>query len=548
MSERRAPLFSIVTPVYNPPVDVLADTIESVLAQTYGDWELILVDDCSPDPAVRETLRRFAARDDRIRVIERTENGHIVTASNDGVAAARGEFIALLDHDDLLTPDALARNARQIAAHDDVDYLYSDEDKIDDKGRIFDTFRKPEWSPERLRSHNYCCHFSVLRTEVVRAVGGFRQGFDGSQDHDLILRVTEAARRIVHIPVVLYHWRTIPGSAAAALDAKPYATEAGRKAVAEHVQRVGIDAEVLVKQTGIYIVRRRPVSSEHRVSVVIPTIGSSAMVWGRSRVLVVEAVRSAIANATHPENLEIVVVYDDPTPPAVLDQLREVAGEALVLVPFHERFNYSRKVNFGVLASTGDRIILLNDDVEVITEGWVDELIGPLDEPDVGMTGGKLLYSSTAIQHAGLAYSHGGYHHPFSELGRDFPGLFGETLVKREVTGLTGACIAMRREVYLEVGGLPEGLPVSFNDVDLSYKVRRAGYRMLYLPDCEMFHFESQTREARAFPEEVRFMRTRWGIPDRDPFTPVYPNLPPTPAERKRRIIEAQRKRLGLPV
>ncbi|HEY0888880.1 MAG TPA: glycosyltransferase [Nocardioides sp.] len=547
MSDRPAPLISIVTPVYNPPVDVLAETIESVLAQTYDDWELILVDDCSPEPAVRETLRRFAARDPRIRVIERAENGHIVRASNDGIDAARGEFIGLLDHDDLLTPKALARNAQVIAEHDDVDYLYSDEDKIDDRGRFFDRFEKPTWSPERLRAQNYCCHFSVLRTEAVRRVGGFREGFDGSQDHDLILRVTEVARRIVHIPEVLYHWRTIPGSAAAELDAKPYAAEAGRRAVAEHVVRMGIDAEVLTKASGLYSVLRRPVSGERRTSVVIPTIGSSAMVWGRSRVLVVEAVRSAIAKARHPENLEIVVVYDDPTPQEVLDQLWEIAGSSLVLVPFHERFNYSRKVNFGVLASSGDRLILLNDDVEVITEGWVDELLGPLEEPDVGMTGAKLLFSNTSIQHAGLAFLRGGYHHPFREQERDFPGQFRELLLNREVTGLTGACIAMRREVYLEVGGLPEGLPVSFNDVDLSYKVARKGYRMLYLPGCELFHFESQTRETEVFPKEFRFIHNRWGVPDRDPFTPVYPDLPLTPSQRRRKALEARRRGLGLP-
>ena len=226
-----APLFSIVTPVYEPPVNVLSDTIESVLAQDFEDWEWLLVDDCSPSAAVRELIREHAARDSRIKLIERETNGHIVAASNDGIAAATGEFIVLLDHDDLLVPEALKVNARQIERRPDVDYLYSDEDKVDDDGNFFGEFRKPAWSPERLRGQMYTSHLSVMRTEVVRRVGGFREGYDGSQDHDLALRVGEVARRVVHIPQVLYHWRSLPGSAAADINAKPYATIAGAKAV-----------------------------------------------------------------------------------------------------------------------------------------------------------------------------------------------------------------------------------------------------------------------------------------------------------------------------
>ena len=232
MSARRpAPLFSIVTPVYDPPLDVLKECIESVLAQDFDAWELILVDDFSPTAAVPIVIGQYAQQDARIRLVERDTNGHIVVASNDGVELAQGEFIALLDHDDLLAPTALSRVAAAIAEHDDVDYVYTDEDKVGADGRFYATFHKPDWSPERLRGQMYTSHLSVLRTELVREVGGFREGFEGSQDHDLVLRVTEQARRVVHVPEVLYHWRAVEGSTAVDIEAKPYANDAGRRAV-----------------------------------------------------------------------------------------------------------------------------------------------------------------------------------------------------------------------------------------------------------------------------------------------------------------------------
>ncbi|MBM0125563.1 glycosyltransferase family 2 protein [Pimelobacter simplex] len=520
-----APLFSVVTPVYDPPPAVLVAAVESVLAQTFRDWELILVDDASTDPEVRRTLREQAARDPRVKLVERPTNGHIVAASNDGVAAAAGTFVAFLDHDDLLAPDALAVNARRIAEHDDVDYLYSDEDRIREDGRFADPFHKPDWSPERLRSQNYCNHFSVMRASLVREVGGFREGFEGAQDHDLVLRVTEQARRIVHIPQVLYHWRVLPGSVAGDGGAKPYALEAGRRAVQDHLARVGIAGTVELVGPGRYHTRR-VLPPERRVSVVIPTRGSTSLLWGRRTTLVTRAVRSALATTRH-ANLEIVVVYDTDTPDAVLAELHEIAGERLVLVPYDEPFNYSHKVNLGVLASTGDRLLILNDDVEVRSDQWLEELIAPLEQPDVGMTGARLLYSSTAVQHVGLAFSHGRYVHPYKKSPADLQGGWGKTaVIDREVSGVTGACVGIRREVYFEVGGHTEQLREDYNDVDFSYKVATAGYRILFLAHCELFHFESQTREAIPNPDDTRFLRRRWGIPWRDRYTPVYPNLP----------------------
>jgi O-antigen biosynthesis protein len=531
-----APLFSVVTPVYAPPLDVLADTIASVRAQEHTDWEWILVDDVSPDPEVRRMIAAAAAQDPRIRLVERAVNGHIVAASNDAVAEARGEFVVFLDHDDLLTTDALLEMARAIERHPDVDYLYSDEDKVGDDGEIFGRFAKPDWSPERLRGQMYTSHLSVMRTSLVREVGAFREGFDGSQDHDLALRVGERARRVVHVDRVLYHWRAVAGSAAADINAKPYADDAGRRAVQDHLDRAGIAGTVHSgREPGRYVIERR-LDPDLLVSLVIPTRGQSALVFGERRAMVVDTVRTALARTEHPR-VEIVVVHDTPTPAEVLEELREIAGDRLTLVEYTQPFNFSEKVNLGCLHASGERLVFLNDDVEVISDRWLENLVGPLDEPDVGLTGAKLYFSDSSIQHAGHGYWNKHYHHPFRYWSRLEAGPFGELVVNREMTGVTAACSAMRREVFLEIGGFTEVLPSNFNDVDLCYKVAHLGYRTVWVANCELFHFESQTRDGTVQAWERHVVVRRWGIPDVDRFTPA---AVATPMMDPHRLLDAR--------
>jgi len=512
-------MFSIVTPVYNTPLDVLQAAIDSVLAQTVDDWELILVDDLSPDDAVREVLRAAARRDPRVRVIERAENGHIVKASNDGIDAARGEFIALLDHDDLLVPRALEFVSAAIEAVPEVDYLYSNENKVDETGRFYHLFEKPQWSPERLRGQNYACHFSVLRTSLVRELGGFREGYDGSQDHDLILRVTERARRVLHIPRTLYHWRVIPGSAAGDSQAKPYAWLAGQRAVQDQLDRLGIDGTVeLGPHPGTYRIDRR-LDPEVRVSVVIPTRGDEGLVWGARRRFVVEAVRSLVERGGH-DNLEVVVVYDAETPDSVLDDLMALPVPDLQLVPYAKPFNFSEKCNLGVTSSYGEVVVLLNDDIEIESDGFLVQLVAPLFEDDVGMTGARLLFADTTIQHAGIVFNQGHANHAFAGMLPNHPGPNSALVVSRECTGLTGAAVALRRSVYDEVGGLCEALPVNFNDVDLSMKIAAAGYRLVWVANATAYHFESQTRVPVVADWERDLLGGRWTILDDDPFLP----------------------------
>ena len=523
MSEQ-VPFFSILTPVYDPPLKALSAAIESVCAQTFRDWELILVDDASTSDAVSALLSQAAENDERVRVVERAVNGGIVESSNDAIRAARGQFLALLDHDDVLMSRALERVHAVLAETPDVDYVYSDEDKIDSTGKHYEEFRKPDWSPERLRGQMYTSHLSVLRASLVRQVGGFRTGFDGSQDHDLVLRVTERARQVAHIPEVLYHWRVVPGSAAGDTEAKPYAWDAGCRAVQDQLDRLGIAGTASRGQVrGTYRIERvaDPGTS---VSIIIPTRGGSGMVWGERRCFVLDAVASMLARTSLPR-IEIVVVYDLETPADVLDGLRRVAGDRLLLVPFAEKFNFSAKCNAGFVASSGDVVVLVNDDVQAITEGFLEQLVAPLTESGVGMTGARLLFANGRLQHGGHGYEKGHLRHVFYGASPDDPGPFAALRINRECSGLTAACVALRRETYDEIGGMCEELPCNFNDVDFSLKVRRQGGRLVWLADVALYHFESQSREPVVHGWEHDFVKRRWVIPAHDSFLPGFSEM-----------------------
>lgn len=511
------PLFSVLVPVYNTPRTVLAEMIDSVRQQSLHDWELLLVDDASTDPAVDAVIRGAAASDPRVRGVHRPVNGGIVAASNTGLEAARGEFVALLDHDDLLEPDALEAFAEILREDPMVDYAYSDEDKIDDRGRFFDRFDKPDWSPERLRGQMYTGHLSVLRTELARAVGGFSPEAEGSQDHDLVLKVTERARRVAHIPRVLYHWRVIPGSTAADIDNKPYAWDAGVRAVSSHLERAGIAGRAERGPVpGTYAIRREP-DLDTSVSIIIPTRGTSGIVRGQERVFIVEAVRSVLASSEH-RDLEVVVVADEGTPEEVVTALEQVAGDRLKVVTFAGPFNFSRKCNVGALEARGERLLFLNDDVEAISDEVIGQLIAPFGEPDVGMTGAFLFFEDGTIQHAGHAHHMGQFTHPYLGEPAEAYGAFSSLLINRECAGLTAACIAVRRSVFFEIGGFSELFPGNFNDVDFSIKMRSAGHRLVWLRDVRLFHFESRSRNPLVHSYEERQIIDRWGGPQRDPY------------------------------
>ncbi|MCW2749666.1 MAG: putative glycosyltransferase, partial [Aeromicrobium sp.] len=370
-------------------------------------------------------------------------------------------------------------------------------------------FYKPDWSPERFRSQNYCTHFSVIRRSLALEVGGFRTGFEGSQDYDLILRVTEKARYIHHFVGVMYLWREMPTSVAGDKMAKPYAYDSGRRALQEHCERVGIDAEVeSLPLPGTYWVKRKLITTP-RVSIIIPTRGTSARVWGVMRNLVVETVQSIVEHDTYPD-IEFVIVCDTVTPPATVAALERVLGNRLKIVWYDRKFNFSEKCNLGAAHATGEMLLFLNDDMELITEDFLEIMVPIAQDQGVGMVGAKLYFSDHTLQHAGHIYNGGPYHAMF-RWGGDELGPSALLVVQRECVGVTAACAMVRADVFDEIGGFSPRLPANFNDVDFSLKVRQSGYRIIWTPHVEMYHFESQTRDPTPTEYEHTMLNGRWG-------------------------------------
>jgi glycosyltransferase involved in cell wall biosynthesis len=506
------PRFSIVTPVYETPEDVLRKMLRSVLRQTCGAWELCLVDDGSQQPHVRAVLDAVQAADPRIRVHFREENAGIVPASNDALAMASGEFVALLDHDDTLHPEALAHVAAAIDANPEADYVYTDEDKIDLAGRHSSPFFKPDWSPERMRTQMYTCHFSVLRRSLVEEVGGFDPSFEGSQDWDLVLKATERARAVVHVPKILYHWRMLEGSAAGGGEAaKPWAFEAGQRAVQAHCDRIGLPAEVERDPEDSGILHLQPrLREQPKVSIVIPTGGQVRDVRFEPVVLVVNCVRSIVERSTY-ENYEIVCVAGEAVPQEVIDELAEIAGERLRIVPYEGKFNFSAKINLGAVRSDGEHLLLLNDDIEVTVPDWIERMVMYSALDGVGAVGGRLLWSDGRLQHVGVAFDNGLPGHIYRGFGGDFRGYANAVLIARNSLALTAAALMTPRAAFEELGGLSTTLPVNFNDVDYCLKVHTSGRRNVYDPDLVLSHFESSSRDPAVEAWEIEQMTERWG-------------------------------------
>jgi GT2 family glycosyltransferase len=500
-------LFTVLVPLYRTDPEHFRDMVGSVLAQEEGSFELVLVDDGSDDDRLTGLLAEAAAADPRVRVVALSENRGISAASQAGLDAATGHYVALLDHDDLLDPRALAVVREALRTFPDADLLYTDEDQLHDDGSFRAEFRKPVFSPERLRGQNYIGHLSVFRRSLLDEIGGFRAGFDGSQDYDLVLRATERARSVVHIPEVVYHWRIHRASVSHRSGNAPV-FDAAQRALAEHLERTGIEGQVeQVHAVGVYRIRRTVVAPPP-VTIVIPTRGSRSVVRGTERVLVVEAVRSLLARTTYPD-FDVLVVADTPTPPEVCRQLTELAPDRVRVIEYPYPFNYAEKINFGVIRARADLLLLLNDDTEILTDDWLDTMVGLL-APDVGMVGAQLRYEDGTIQHLGLYVGRGEVMHVAEGEPADSTGPFAGYLVDRETAGVTGACALIPRRVFDEVGGLSTAFAVNFNDVDLGFKIRDAGYRILVTPFAALHHFESRTRRRRVTPTEVARLRSRW--------------------------------------
>jgi GT2 family glycosyltransferase len=509
-------LFSLVTPVFNPPIWALKGCIRSVLSQTYTDWEWCIADDASTNPKVLKVLNKLAAKDKRVKMVQRAHNGGIIEASNSALELATGDFVLLLDHDDSLSNNALQTLASVIHENENVDYIYSDEDKIDESGKHYDVFKKPSFSPERLRGQNYCCHLSVFRLSLINEIGGFRTGFEGAQDYDLILRATERARKIVHIPEVLYHWQVVSGSTAGDSNAKPYTIESGRRAVAEHCERIGLKADVTSTTNGYVHVKRR-VTHDKKISIIIPTRGDCKKIWGIETCLVANAVESIVERSTY-TNYEIIIVHDRVSE-IHKDLQQQLNDNRASIVWYDKPFDFSDKCNVGVVHSDGDIVLLLNDDTEIDTPDWLEILVGYLEDKSVAMVGPLTVLEDGRVQSAGHSNNSMPHNLASGEL-ISTPGYFFERIIAREISGVTGACLAMRRDCYFDLGGMSTTLPHSFNDVDLAFKAIDSGYRIIWTPLAKIYHFESLSRDPRVRPEEIEKLSNRWETYfNRDTFT-----------------------------
>jgi glycosyltransferase involved in cell wall biosynthesis len=508
----RQPLVSFITPVYNTPELFLRAMIDSVLAQAYERWELCLADDASTAPHVHAVLEEYRGRDARIKVTYRESNGHISAASNSALTLATGDFVALLDHDDVLTPDALYWVVKELNDHPGAALVYSDEDKLDFEGRRAMPYFKCDWNYDLFLSHNLITHLGVYRADIVRDIGGFRIGFEGAQDYDLALRFIERIEpaQIRHIPRVLYHWRMLPGSTAVGAGEKDYAAERARLAIEEHLRRKSVAAHAeTIPGLAVQRVRYEIPEPHPLASILIPTRNGEKLVRQ-----CIESIRSKTTYAPY----EIVLVDNGSNDKRAIAYFEALERDGVIRLLRDPRpFNFSRLNNEAARESRGEYLVFLNNDIEVITPEWLTELVSHAQRPGIGAVGAKLWYPNDTIQHAGLVLVAGLAGHAHLGRKRGDHGYFSRASLIQALSAVTAACLCVRRSVFEEVGGFDEELAVAFNDVDLCLKIQAAGYRNLYTPYAELYHHESATRgyedtpeKMQRFQKEADMLRERW--------------------------------------
>ena len=507
----RTPLLSIVVPAYRTPEEFLEQMMDSLLAQSYENWELCIANGSPEDDRMQKVLREYTKKDSRIRVKNLEENLGIAGNTNAALAMASGEFVGLLDHDDLLAPNALYEVADRIVADEQTDVLYTDVDKVTtDLKEHFQPHFKPDFSIDLLRSNNYICHFFVVRRTLLEKTGGFRREFDGAKDYDFIFRCKEAAEKIVHIPEVLYHWRTHKESTADNPVSKMYAFEAGKRAIESHLERCREQGVVShTKDMGFYRVDY-PVQGSPLVSVVIPNKDHSDMLM--------RCVNS-IKEKTTWKNYEIIIAENNSVQKETFDCYQKLQEDSRIrVITWEGEFNYSAINNFAVREARGEYLLFLNNDVEVISEGWMTFMLGNCQREEVGIVGAKLYYPDDTIQHAGTIIGIGGIAgHAFLNMPRSRTGYLHKASIQLNVSAVTAACMMMKRSVFESLQGFEERLSVAFNDVELCLRTVQAGYLVVYLPWAQLYHYESRSRGAedseekiRRFQGEIEFMRSRW--------------------------------------
>ena len=505
------PLISIVIPVYNIGREYLAKCIDSILNQKYDNFEICLVDDASTNEETIETLREYEEKDKRVRVKYRKQNGHISNASNDGIKMAKGEFISLVDDDDELTEDALYSVVYELNKNKKLDFIYSDEDKLDTTGRRCYPNFKPDWSPDTLLSLNYICHLTTIRKTLVDKVGGFRVGFEGAQDFDLFLRVTELTDKIHHIPRILYHWRMVEGSTSMVIDNKSYAVERGKKAIEDALKRRKINGHVEVDERSTYYRVIYDIKKEPLVSIIIPT---------KDYADVTETCLKSLYEKTSYKNFEVILMNNNSEKEEtfkLFDEYKKKYKNFKVIDANYE-FNYSKINNQAVRESKGEYICLLNNDTEIVEPNWLTYMVGYAMQDHVGTVGAKLFYPDGTVQHAGTIMGLGGVaSHAYIGRTKDDLGDYGRLCVPYNYAANTAACLVVSKDKFNSVKGLEEDLKVAYNDVDFNMKLLEKGYKNVFVPMAQLTHFESKSRgydttseKYKRFKEEENYMYEKW--------------------------------------
>ncbi len=514
------PKITIVVPTYNTPKNFLIEMLDSVIYQTYSNWELCIADGASQKKETLEILREYEKKDERIKIKYLNENYKISGNTNKALEIASGDYIGLFDHDDLLTKDALFEVVKAINENEFPDFIYTDEDKTDENTkRFFDPYFKPDYSIHTLRSNNYICHFSVFKREMIDKVGKFRSEYDGAQDYDIILRITEQANKIIHIPKVLYHWRVHQNSTAGSSSSKSYTVEAGRKAVEAHIKRLGIQAEVIEDFSDNFYKVKYELKDEPVVSIVIAN---------KDHKEDLERCLNSLKKTTY-NNYEIIVVENNSIINEIFEYYDEISKEKNIKVVKWDGkgFNYSAINNFGVKNAIGKYVVFLNNDTELITKDWLEELIGVIQIESVGIVGTKLYYPDNTIQHAGVILGMEKVAgHIYKGYSRNDFGPFGRLKIRQNMSAVTAAAMIIKREIFEKVGGFDEiDFKVAFNDIDLCRKITSEGYDIVWIPYVEMYHYESKSRGFEDTPEkkkrfkiEIDKFDKKWGLWNKDPF------------------------------
>ena len=504
------PLLSVIIPVYNVKREYLVECLESILKQSYPNFEIILIDDNSSNIETLNTLKEYE-NNSKIKIKYRKTNGMISVASNDGIKLAKGEFLVLVDNDDKLDQNAFYYLVEALNKDRTLDFIYTDEDKMDIHGKYFEPHFKPDYSPDTLMGMNYICHLSCLRTSLVREVGGFRKEYDGSQDYDLFLRILDKTKKIYHVPRILYHWRETPNSTSLALGNKSYAYLAGKKALEDTLKRRKIEGEVLDNpMSSTYLIKYK--HDNPRVSIIIPM---------KDKVNLTKVCIDSLYNKNTYQNFEIIIVDNNSTEEETLNYFNALKKEHdnVKILTIKEEFNYSRLNNLAIKEATGDYILLLNNDTEVLDKDFLDYMVGYASRDHVGCVGLKLLYQDLKVQHAGVVLGYGGVAgHVFVTASNKDIGIFNRLSMPYDYSAVTAACLLVKKSKYLEVDGFDENLKVALNDVDFNLKMLKKGYYNVCLNNISLLHYESKSRgyevtkeQIERFQKEQDYMKKKWG-------------------------------------